>query len=187
MAQKIRCKGRIVRKARQSEQILDELKQKRPMEKTVEVEEDAVKVVIFSLPGGLYAFKGDEIKEILPLIPVYYVPGCPDFIPGVINVRGDIESVITINGFLGLPASKQSPASRIAIAKCGGVRSGVIVDSVEDVVDVPVSLIKPPIATLGEAAREFVAAELMYGRRSATLLDMAKIFGRFEASAKGRG
>ncbi|MDA8085255.1 MAG: chemotaxis protein CheW [Nitrospiraceae bacterium] len=162
-----------------SELILDELKRRKTGERIVEVEEDTVKMVIFSLLGGLYAFPGSEIKEILTLVPMYYVPGSPDFIPGVINVRGDIESVIKINGFLGLTDSKPAPAGRIMIAVSGGVRSGIVVDSVEDVIDVPVSSLRPPLPTLSGAVREYVAGELMYGDKSVTVLDVGKIFGKF--------
>ena len=157
--------------------ILDELRRRETKDKIVDVEENTIKVVIFSLLEETYAFRGPEVKEILPLLPVYYVPGSPDFIPGVINIRGDIESVININRFLGLPDSVTSPKSRIAIVDIGGVRSGIIVDSVEDVIDIPESFVKPPLSTLNKAVREYVSGELMYQDRNVTLLDMGKIFG----------
>jgi purine-binding chemotaxis protein CheW len=158
--------------------ILDELRRRETREKIVDVEEETIKMVIFALLEGTYAFNGREVKEILPLLPVYYVPGSPEFIPGVINIRGDIESVININRFLGLPDSVPSPKSRIAIVDMGGVRSGVIVDAVEDVIDIPASFVKPPLLTLNKTVREYVAGELMYQDRNVTILDMGKIFGR---------
>ncbi len=161
-----------------SKLILEELRSRGKREKILDVEEDTIKVVIFSLLDGLYAFNGPEVKEILPLLPLYYVPGSPDFIPGVINIRGDIESVININSLLGLPDSKPSPKSRIAILEMGSVRSGIIVDSVEDVIDIPESFVKPPLTTLSSKVREYVAGELMYQDRNVTLLDMRRIFGR---------
>jgi purine-binding chemotaxis protein CheW len=161
-----------------SKLILDELRRRGTREKIVDVEEETIKVVIFSLLNETYAFNGPEVKEILPLLPVYYVPGSPDFIPGVINVRGDIESVININRLLGLPDSKPSPKSRIAIVDIGGLRSGIIVDVVEEVIDIPASFVKPPLSTLNKTVREYVAGELMFQDRTVTILDMGKIFGR---------
>jgi len=161
-----------------SKLILDELKRRRTREKIVDVDEETIKVVIFSLLDETYAFNGPEVKEILPLLPVYYVPGSPDFIPGVINIRGDIESVININRFLGLPDSKPSPKSRIALVDKNGVRSGIILDSVEEVIDIPASLVKPPLSTLNKAVRDYVAGEFMYQDRNVTILDIGKIFGR---------
>lgn len=161
-----------------SKVILDELKRRGTKEKIVDVEEETVKVVIFSLFDEIYAFNGPEVKEILPLLPVYTIPGSPDFMPGVINIRGDIESVININRFLGLPDSTPSEKSRIAIVDRDGIRSGIMVDSVEEVIDIPTSSVQPPLSTLNKAVREYVAGEFMYQNRNVTILDTGKIFGR---------
>lgn len=169
-----------------SEHILDELKRRRAQDKIIEVEEGTVKVVIFSLLNELYAFKGPEVKEILPLVPIYYVPGSPDFIPGVINIRGDIESVIKINGFLGLEDSKPSAACRIAVTEKNGIRSGIILDSVEDVVDIPESSVKPPLSTLNKEVKGFVTGELIYRDRNVTILDVGMVFSRI-GSRWGQG
>jgi purine-binding chemotaxis protein CheW len=109
---------------------------------------------------------------------IFYVPGSPDFILGVINIRGDIESVIAINKFLGLSEPGVTQSSRIAIASTEEMRSGVLVDSIEDVVDIPVSALKLPIATLDQSQKEFVAGEFTYNEKNITLLDIGKIFGR---------
>src|SRR5208282_6910415 len=113
-----------------SDRILDQLRKRSIREKIVDVEEEKVKLVIFSLADDYYAFNGSEVKEILlPPGDISYVPGAPDYVLGVINVRGNIESVVAINAFLSLPESKKTSRSRIAIAVKGGVRSGILVDS----------------------------------------------------------
>ncbi len=161
-----------------SKLILEEIRLRAAKENIVDVEEAQRKFVIFSLLADAYAFNGSEVKEILPLLPVYYVPGCPPFMPGVINVRGTIESVINMNSFLGMPDSTPSPHSRIAIVEAGGVRSGIIVDSVADVVDIPESSVRPTLATLSASISEYVAGEFMNGERNVTILDAGKIFVR---------
>lgn len=162
-----------------SDRILEQLRKRSAREKVVDVEEEKVKLVIFSLADDYYAFNGSEVKEImLPPGDISYVPGTPDYILGVINVRGDIESVVAINTFLALPESKRTSRSRIAIAVKGGVRSGIMVDSIEDVLDVPVSSIKPPLSTLDAFKKEFVTGELTFKGRNVTILDTGKIFGK---------
>ncbi len=99
-----------------SDLILEELRKRKAQKAVVDVEEKKMKVVIFHLRGDLFAFPGENVKEILPLTGIYPVPGAPDFIPGVINNRGEIDSVVTINGFLGLSESERSPSCRIAVA-----------------------------------------------------------------------
>jgi purine-binding chemotaxis protein CheW len=164
-----------------SDLILKEIMRRKEQERTVDVEERKVKMVIFSLAGERYAFYGENIKEILPLMPVSYVPGAPDFIPGVISIRGEIESVININRFLKLPDPTSAQGSRIAVAEKDGIRSGLLVDSLLDVLDIPLSAIKPPLATLSKSVREFVAGEFIFQERSVTILDIGKIFGKITA------
>ncbi|MDP2646412.1 MAG: chemotaxis protein CheW [Desulfobacterales bacterium] len=161
-----------------SDLILEEIIRRKDQERIVDVEEKKVKIAIFSLHGDFYAFYGKYVKEILPPMTIHYVPGSPDFIPGVINVRGEIESVININSFLGLPDSASSPSSRIALAVAGGIRSGILVDSIEEVLDIPDSSVKPPLDTLPKSIREFVAGEFTHKDKLVTILDIGKIFGK---------
>ena len=162
-----------------SDRILEQLRKRSVREKVLDVEEEKVKLVIFSLGDDYYAFNGSEVKEILlPPGDISYVPGAPDFVLGVINVRGDIESVIAINTFLSMPESKKTSRSRIAIAVKGGVRSGILVDSIEDVLDVPVSGIKPPLSTLDAFKKECVTGEMIFKGKIVTILDTGKIFGK---------
>ena len=162
-----------------SDRILEQLRKRSAREKVVDVEEEKVKLVIFSLADDYYAFNGSEVKEIIiPPGDISYVPGAPDYVLGVINVRGDIESVVAINTFLALPESKKTSRSRIAIAVKGGVRSGIMVDSIEDVLDVPVSGIKPPLSTLDAFKKECVTGELIFKGKNVTILDTGKIFGK---------
>lgn len=164
-----------------SDLILDKLRKRTDKEKIVDVEEKRVKMVIFSIHKEYFAFYGNDVKEILPLTNIYYVPGSPDYILGVINIRGDIESVINVNKFLGLDDSETTKHSRIAVAQKNDIRSGILVDSVVDVCDIPVSSIKPALSTHNKTVREFVSGELLYADRTITLLDIGKIFARMSS------
>ncbi|MBF0328853.1 MAG: chemotaxis protein CheW [Nitrospirae bacterium] len=166
-------------KTKKSDLIIEELKKRRAREKVVDVEEDTVKIVVFTVMNAYYAFYGEDVKEVLIPPEIFYVPGSPEHILGVINVRGDIESVLNINGFLGLPSSEVTQKTRIVIVEKNGVRSGIQIDSVEDVIDLPESSIKPPLCTLDKKAREFVSGEMVYNGRDVVLLNVGSIFGMF--------
>lgn len=162
-----------------SDEILDAVKKLKDKGRIVDVEEEKLKLVVFSLQGDYYAFYGSDIKEILPYSKIFNVPGAPEFILGVINVRGDIESVISVGYFLGMNAENKKQG-RIAVAEKNGVRSGIIVDSIEDVVDFPISSIKPPLSTLDRAKRDFIAGETLYRGRNVTVIDVSSIFERIK-------
>ncbi|TAN44751.1 MAG: chemotaxis protein CheW [Nitrospirae bacterium] len=168
-------------KTPKSDLILDELKKRRVREKVVDVEEKTVKIVVFTVLNAYYAFYGEDVKEVLIPPEIFYVPGSPEHILGVINVRGDIESVLNINGLLGLPDSGCTQRTRIVIVEKNGVRSGIRIDSVEDVLDMPESAIKPPLCTLDKKAKEFVGGETAYNGRDVVLLNVGAVFGMFQA------
>lgn len=157
-----------------SEQILDELKRRQRTKDVVDVEEERVKVVIFSCVGNRYAFYGADIREILPSSEISWVPCLPEYLPGLINVRGDIESVIDIRHFLGEGLNDQGKFL-IAMAVKGDFHSGIMIDSIEDVVDIPVNIIHAPLTTLSGAARDLVAGEMNYAGAMVTLLDIEKL------------
>ena len=169
---------------RRSDIIVEELKKLRGQGKAAVVEEEQSKFVIFTLLEGLYAFAGVDVKEILPALEIFPVPGAPQDVPGLINNRGDIEAVVDLHGVLGLPGGVRSAGNRIAIAEKSGVRSGMLVDSVLDVVDLPPSAIKPPLATLDVTSRDVVAGEMLYQGRNVVLLDVGRIFDKLRAHGR---
>ena len=157
-----------------SERILSELKRRQRTKEVVDVDEERVKVVIFGCGSNLFAFYGRDIREILPAGEISWVPSLPDYIPGLINIRGDIESVIDIRHFLGEEKISNS-SSLIAMAVQGDFHSGIMIDSIEDVVDIPQSTIHPPLATLNGAARDLVTGEIEYGGKTISLLDVGSL------------
>ncbi|MBF0227325.1 MAG: chemotaxis protein CheW [Desulfobacterales bacterium] len=156
--------------------LISEIKNRRTKEKIVEVDEKKSIIMIFTLSSELYGFLGEYVKEILPFKDTTFVPGTPDFIKGVINVRGDIEAVLNIHRLLNITSKNEE--SFIALVSKDGISSGVLVDTIEDVLDVPISSIKPPLETLDEKIKSFVAGEIMYNNKNVTILDIGKIFGK---------
>ena len=157
-----------------SEFILDELKRRQRTKEVVDVEEERVKVVIFMCGANLFAFYGRDIREILPSCDISWVPCLPDYLPGLINVRGDVESVIDLSHFLEEEKAGHGKCL-IAMAVRGDFHSGIMIDSIEDVVDISLSTILPPLATLNGAARDLVIGEIEYGGETISLLDIGKL------------
>ena len=75
--------------------IINEIK-KRKDQTHINIDEELVELVFFKLLDHFYAIFGTDAKEILPLLRINQIPGAPANILGVINVRGDIESVLDI-------------------------------------------------------------------------------------------
>jgi purine-binding chemotaxis protein CheW len=163
-----------------TDRVLAEIKRRQHVKDVVDVEEEQIKVVVFTCGGVRYGFHGAKVREILPPREISWVPCLPDFLPGLINVRGDIESVVDIRVFLGLGPADPTQCL-IAMVVQGDCRFGVLIDAVEDVTDVAVSAIKPPLASLSGSAKDLVAGELEMGQGLVTLLDIEKLASRISA------
>lgn len=163
---------------RRTDRIVEELQRLKALGSTAAVEEEKSKYVIFSLQGALYAFAGAAVREILPAREIFPVPGSPAEIPGVINNRGEIEAVVDLPRLIGLPDGGRGAGNRIVMVEKGGLRGGMLVDAVVDVVDLPPSAITAPLATLGEAVRDLVAGATVYRDGSVVLLDVGRILDR---------
>ena len=160
-----------------SELILAELTLRQRTKEVVDVEEELVKIMIFVCGGGRYAFYGSDIREILSGCEIFWVPGLPEYLPGLINVRGDIESVIDVRHFLGMEKAGLG-SGLIAMAVREDFRLGVMIDAIDDVVDIPKNAIKPPLSTLNGSARDLVAGEIEYLDQIITLLAIEKLAAR---------
>lgn len=164
-----------------SEDILEYIRHKNGKGKIVDVEEERVLVVIFRLTDTLFGIYGSNAKEVLEVKKITAVPGSPDFIVGIVNVRGDVEPVIDLNRFLQLPPERESAKAMVIIAQNGGMRSGIRVAAIEDVVEIPKSSVKPAISTLGENIRHYVIGEMLHNGKNVTLLDLGRIFEKIAA------
>ncbi len=140
----------------------------------VDVSEEQIKFVVFRAGGIRYAAYGSNVKEILTDRVIYPVPFLPEYLPGLINVRGEIESVIDISFFLGGKRAKQDKVM-VMMVKCEKFSSAIIVDDVEDVVDLPISSLKPALTTLAGAARELVSGTVEFSGVALSVLDIEKL------------
>ncbi|WP_404471899.1 chemotaxis protein CheW [Vreelandella venusta] len=125
----------------------------------VDVEEPTQQLVLFRLSGQRFALPGSAISEILPSDqPVYYVPGLPVSTEGVLHLRGNIESVISLHQLLGLSAPEQPANGMILLVNAAGMSSGVRIDQLDDVCDVIQRMLQTPPDTLSSTLRPYVSA-----------------------------
>ncbi len=142
-------------------------------------DEQLVKLVVFALGEAWFAFYGERISEILARADVFFVPGCPASFEGVINVRGDIESVFRPHALLHVADVGVEQGASILLGHGSEMRSGIRVDRVVDVIDVPAASIQAPPSTLSETMRSLALGVLSFERRPVTVLDIDKIFAAY--------
>lgn len=148
----------------------------------VDVEEPRQQLVLFRLGGQQFALPGSAVKEVIGHEqPVYFVPGLPASTEGVLHLRGHIESVIQLHALLGLVAPKTSAEGMILLVSAAGIRSGVRIEQLDDVCDIPQSLFQAPPETLSDALRPYVSALWQSEEGTATiLLDPETLFTAYQ-------
>lgn len=90
----------------------------------------------FRLDAEYYALKMEEVREITSKMSIYKVPGCQDFILGVVNLRGEIIPVIDLKKRLNLGESTLKNDFRVIIIKTFEEPLGMVVDDIEDIAEV---------------------------------------------------
>ena len=117
--------------------------------KKIELTGDEEQIVSFLLGKEMFGVKVAQVREIGKVQDITRVPRMPEFIEGVVNLRGQITTVIDLKKRFGICADRGITAqSRIIIAEIGDNQIGIIVDAVEDVMSVPRQTISPPPVTL---------------------------------------
>jgi len=102
-----------------------------------------IKLLSFSLEGQEYAVEAVNTIEILRLVTVIPVPEAPDFIPGIINLRGKIIPILDLRLRLGFPHKYYTLNTPIIIANNGNYIMGMIVDQVKEVFNISSGNITP--------------------------------------------
>jgi purine-binding chemotaxis protein CheW len=121
-------------------------------------------VVICELGGERYGLDIGSVYEIIRFQPITAVPAAPQFVEGVINLRGRIIPIVDLACRFGLPPVPTTKASRIIVAGTAGMRVGLIVDGVSEVL------------MLAEDAVESTP-EVVAGHDSAYIRGIAKLSG----------
>lgn len=148
----------------------------------VDVDEPTQQLVLFRLNNQRFALPGSAVGEILPSDqPVYYVPGLPVSTEGVLHLRGNIESVISLHQLLGLPTPENPSHGMILLVNAAGMSSGVRIEQLDDVCDVAKSMLQAPPETLSNTLRPYVSALWQIDERQAlALLDPEALFDAYQ-------
>lgn len=145
-------------------------------------------VVVFSLGGQQFALSIDCVQEIVRLQGITVIPGSDAWLEGITNLRGRVTPVIDLGKRCGLPAGTRTADSRIIVVSGGRGVVGLVVDSVSEVIRIPVEQIEAPGAILREQENQYLRGIAKLEDRLISLMDLDGVFGggaieAFERSA----
>lgn len=99
--------------------------------------------VTFRLMDEIYAISVLKVREVLRVSEIAPVPGAAEYVLGIINLRGNVVTVIDARGRMGLVPKASDDASRVVIIEEGDQVVGILVDSVAEVIELADSDIEP--------------------------------------------
>jgi purine-binding chemotaxis protein CheW len=112
--------------------------------------------VVFVLANETYGIPIEYIAEVQPLRDVTPVPCTPNFVVGVINIRGSIYSVIDIRSLFGVPSAERTESTKVILVRGGGMELGILADDVKGAASVLLTDVKPVLASHAAAKEEYI-------------------------------
>ncbi len=103
-------------------------------QKAVNPQDEVLQWVTFKLEGEAYGINVMQVQEVLRVSEITPVPGAPSYVLGIINLRGNVVTVLDTRMRFGLPVYETDDASRVVIVESNGNVLGILVDSVAEVV-----------------------------------------------------
>ncbi len=156
---------------------------KKKEEETGQGEE--VQLVTFLLGQEEYGIPIAKIQEIDRLSKITQTPKAPKFVEGVTNLRGEVIPVLSTRMLFALETKASDDHTRVIIVDLGGAKTGLVVDSVKQVLSISRSNIAPPPASISSGADgQFISGlgKVEDGKRMIVLLDVEKVLTRGERS-----
>jgi purine-binding chemotaxis protein CheW len=136
--------------------------------------------VTFSLGEELFGVEVSRTREILSLTPVTKVPQTPDYLLGVINLRGQVVPVVDMRLKLGLPAGDETEDTCIIVVdvQVDGepITVGALADAVREVLDIRSDQIEPPPRLGSRLKTEFINGMGKIDEQFMILLNIDRIF-----------
>ncbi len=137
-------------------------------------------IVGFRVGRETYGVPITSLHEIVRVPEITAVPDAPDYLEGVINLRGKIVSVLDLRKRFGKASPGLDRRSRILVVEQRGRLAGMIVDSASEVLKIPENEIEAAPAMMQEGGLDCVTGLAKYQGRLIILLDISKVLGARE-------
>ena len=131
-----------------------------------------LEVIEFRVAQEAYAIESAHVAEVFPLTEMTRLPCTPAFVRGIVNVRGEIVSVVDLKQFFGLPEQGITDLNRVILLQGDPMSFGILADRVEGVRTLAAERLQPGLPTLTDRRRDYLKG-IAEGRM--VVLDVAKL------------
>lgn len=148
--------------AETAEEILARRAESLALETAEEEVTDRLSLLLFRIADEWYAVRVSDVREIFQEYELTQIPCVPNYILGVVNVRGEILSVTDSARIMGIGSigTTEGVAPPAIVVTNEEVVTALVVDEIGDIAEVPNGTIEPPISIIDRAQAEFVAGSV---------------------------
>ena len=131
--------------------------------------------VTFRLEDEIYGINVMLVQEVLRVTEIAPVPGAPNYVIGIINLRGNVVTVIDTRMRFGLGAKEMDDSTRIVIIETANQTVGIVVDSVAEVVDIYSEEIETAPNVGNDETARYIEGVVSRGDELLILVDLNKL------------
>lgn len=145
---------------------------------------EIIQLVSFELDGEEYGIDVLTVREIIRMPAITKMPNTPDYVDGVINLRGTVVPIISLRKRFGLYVRESDRHSRILVMEVGDNLTGFVVDAVSEVIRISADEIQPPPSVVqGNATQDSMTGVINHADRLLVVLDLNRLFSDEERAA----
>jgi purine-binding chemotaxis protein CheW len=137
-------------------------------------------LVIFELETENFGIDISSVEGIAKVQEITKIPKAPVYMVGITNLRGSVLPVIDLQKRFGMISQEATDETRIVIANMGGVKIGMVVSAVSEVLTIDDKVIEPPPPLVSNTNSEFITGVAKIDKRLVILLDLAKVLSNEE-------
>jgi len=140
-----------------------------------EIRSDTVELASFYVGEALCGMDILKVQEINKLIEMTRVPQAPEYVLGILNLRGEIITIVDLGKKLGLKSTEMSHKTRNIIVNSNGEHIGLMVEQISDVIQAEWEKVEAPPANIGGVQGRYFIGVFKTEDRLIGILDVGKV------------
>lgn len=137
--------------------------------------DELLQLVSFKIGSEEFGVDILKVQEINRMVDITKVPQAPNYVEGVINLRGKVIPIVDLRKRFSLEVKEYDKNTRIVVVDIGGNIMGMVVDSVSEVLRLPFNTIEPPPEIVTGINSEYIRGVAKLEDRLLIFLDLSKV------------
>ena len=143
---------------------------------------ELLQLVTFSIGDEEFGVDILKVQEIISTMEITKVPRAPEFVEGVINLRGKVIPIIDLRKRFGMETRQHDKDTRIIVIEINKMIVGFVVDSVSEVLRISADTVEPPPPVVAGLESEYIKGVGKLADRLLIMLDLDRLLSREEKS-----